>query len=52
MGIFALSRLNHLIDNMPRSGLIGITHAEVDDILAPSSRRSLQIANNTENIRR
>ena len=48
----ALHRLDQLVHDMPWRGLIGIAHAEVDDVLAALARRDLQLAGDVEDVRR
>ena len=43
MGVRALCRFAQLVDNVFWRRLIGVAHAEVDDILAPMPRRHFQI---------
>lgn len=49
---FALHHFDQLVDDVLRRGLIGIAHAEVDDVLAPGSRLGFQLVDDVEDIRR
>ena len=51
MCITALCRLDELVDDVLRSRLIGIPHAEVDDVFPARPRLCLQLIDNIENIR-
>ena len=51
MGISALGGFYHLVDNMGGGRLIGVTHAEIDNIFARGPGLLLQVADNIENIR-
>ncbi|NKZ98814.1 hypothetical protein GTA26_25965 [Rhodococcus hoagii] len=44
MGIVALSDLHQLFDDMRRRGAIGVTHAQVDDVLATAAGSHLSSA--------
>ena len=52
MGVAALHGLDELVHDMLRRGLIGIAHAEVDDILTPGPRGVLEFRHNGENVGR
>jgi hypothetical protein len=51
MGITALRRFTKFVDNILGCGLIRITHAKVDDILAPLAGLILQVRNDVKHIR-
>ncbi len=51
VGVTALCRLDQLVDDVLRRGLVRITHAEIDDILASRARLRLQLIDNIENVR-
>ena len=44
-------RLHQFVNNGLRRGDVGITHAQVDDIFAPSSGLAFEGVHNAENIR-
>ena len=52
MGVLTISRLGELVDDVLWRGLIGITHAEVDDIFTPRPGCRLQFVDDIEDIRR
>ena len=52
MGVVTLRRLDQLGDNMRGRRLIGISHAEINDILAARTRRRLQLIDYIEDIGR
>ena len=52
MGVLALHCLNQFVDNVLRRGLVGIAHAEVDDILASGACGVFQFRHDGENIGR
>jgi hypothetical protein len=52
MGIAPLRGLHQLVDDVLGGGLIGVAHAEVDDILAPGSSLRLQFIDDIEDVRR
>ena len=52
MGIAALRGLHQLVDDMLRRGLIGIAHAEVDDVFAAPARRHFEFADHVEHVGR
>ena len=52
MGVTAARGLNQLVDNVLRGRLIGIAHAEVDDVLPGRTRGLLELTNDTENVGR
>ncbi|CRI67327.1 hypothetical protein THIOKS1550019 [Thiocapsa sp. KS1] len=52
MRVLADRRLDQLVDDMLRCRLVGVTHAEVDDVLAPCSRFGLQLVDDVEDIGR
>ena len=52
MGISATYRIPQLVDNMLWRGLVRITHAEINNILATSAGSLLQLADDIEDIRR
>lgn len=52
MGVLAPSRLDQLFDDVLRRRLIGVAHAEVDDVLAPSAGLGLQVIDDVEDVGR
>ena len=52
MGVATLGGLQQLVDDMPGGGLIGVAHAEVDDVLAPGPGGGLQLIDDVEDIGR
>ena len=52
LGADSLRRLNQLVHDMPGSRLVGIAHAEVDDVFAARTRGRLQLINDVKDIRR
>jgi hypothetical protein len=52
MRVAALGCLYQFVDDVLGSRLVGVAHAEVDDVLARGSRLLLQIPNNIEYIGR
>ena len=52
MGIITPGHLDQFIDDMFRGGLIGIAHAEVDDVLAARAGLSFQVVDDVEDIGR
>ena len=47
----ALGRgLDELVDDMRRRGLVGIAHAEIDDVLAGAARLETQLADRVEDV--
>lgn len=52
MGVRPLCGLQQLIDNMLRGRLIGIAHAEIDNVLTAGTGRRLQLINDVKDVRR
>ena len=52
MRIRALDGLNQLVDDMPRRRTIGITHTEIDDVLATPASGLLELPRDIKHIRR
>ena len=52
VGVASLRRLDQLVHDMPGSRLIGIAHAEIDDVFAARTRGRLQLINDVKDIRR
>jgi len=52
MGVAALHGFDQLVDDVPRRGLVGIAHAEVDHVLPALARGGLELAGDVEHIRR
>jgi hypothetical protein len=50
MGIGALCGLDHLVDNMLGRRLVGIAHAEVDNVFATLARLRLQLVDDVEDV--
>ena len=51
MGVAALRRFAHFIDDVLGRGLIGVAHAEVDDVFTAAARRHFELAHLVKNIR-
>jgi len=47
-----LRGLDELVDDVLRRRHVRIAHAEVDDVLAPSSRLALEVVDDREDVRR
>lgn len=52
MRVAALCNFNEFVDDVLRCRLIGITHAEIDDVLAATSRVEFQLVDLIEYVRR
>ena len=52
MGDRLLRRFNHLVDDVPGSGAVGVAHAEVDDVFAAAARGNFHLAGDVEDIGR
>jgi hypothetical protein len=52
MGVFALGGLDQLIDDMFRRRLVGVAHAEINNVLATGARLGLQVVDNVEDVGR
>src|SRR5688572_27540948 len=52
MGVAAACSLDELLYDVIRRRLIGVTHAEVDDVLAARTGACLQIVHDVEDVRR
>ena len=52
MGIGALHGFNQFIDDVPRRGLVGIAHAEIDDVLTAPAGGEFKLAGDIEYVRR
>jgi hypothetical protein len=52
MGVLTLRHLDQLVHDVLRGRLVGVAHAEVDDVLAPRSRLGLQLIDDVEDIGR
>ena len=52
VGVVAAGGLDQLFDDVFRRRLIGIAHAEVDDVLAARARLGLQIVDDVEDVGR
>ena len=50
MRVTALRDLDQLIDDVLRRGLIGIAHAEIDDVFAASARSHFELAHLIEHV--
>ncbi|MNP08404.1 hypothetical protein D3C76_1004720 [compost metagenome] len=51
VGVIALGDLYQLLDDMRRRGAVGVTHAQVDDVLATTTGGHLQLGSDIEDIR-
>ena len=51
MGRRLLRRFHELVDDVARSGAVGVAHAEVDDVLAAAAGGDLHLAGDVEDIR-
>ena len=52
MGVATLGRFHQLVDDVRRRGLVGITHAEINDVLTRRPSLLLELADNIEHVRR
>jgi hypothetical protein len=52
MGVAALGGLDQLIDDVFGRRLVGVAHAEVDDVLATGAGLGLQVIDNVEDVGR
>ena len=52
MGVVAPRGLDHLVDDMRGCGLVGIAHAEVDNIFTALARLRLQLVDDVEDVGR
>ena len=50
--VAALNRLTQLLDDVGRCGLVGVTHTEIYDVFAASTRGLLQFPNDIEDVGR
>ncbi len=52
VGVLALGHFDQLVDDVFGCRLVRISHAEVDNVLAPRSRRRFQLIDDVEYVRR
>ncbi len=52
VGILALRDLHQLVDDVLRGRLVGVAHAEIDDVLAARSGRRLELVDDREHVGR
>ena len=51
VGVVACRRLDELVDDVRRRGLVGVAHAEVDDVLAAMTCGRLELVDGAEDVR-
>lgn len=51
MSVFPLGDLDELLDNMRWRGTVGVTHAQVNDVLATAAGGHLELGCDVEDVR-